>query len=186
VSNAERYFPGRGVIGPDWFARRNEGPIPADAPSDPDADELMWGDQQSVTFDLVGTGPAAQTIRQLILAERPAQEWTLNLAFSLPGTVVLPTLPNFSVTVTFTVLLGLGRSRVTRYEQLNSADLIGFAENPAFPTQIQTPIVSRTVPNLPASVVIVSAHILYDRILVAAPNPQIVQVAAGVAPIVRR
>jgi hypothetical protein len=158
---------------------------PTDAFAEANQDEVMWGDQQSVTFVTVGTGPDAQIIRQLIQVQRPAREWTLNIAFSLPGVMALPTLPNFSVTVTFTVTLGLGRSKVQRYEQLNSADLIGFAPDPAFPLQIQTPTVSRTIPNLPAEVVIVGAHVLYDRILLAGPATLIVECAAGVAPVVR-
>lgn len=177
-------FEGGGDWPVDWAAAYRPSSQEGSGEQSP-PDEVMWGDLQTTTFVTAGTGPTAQTIRQLIQVQRPAKEWTLNLAFALPGVMALPTLPNFSVRVTFTVTLGLGRSKIQRYEELFSADLIGFAPDPAFPFQIQTPTTSRTVPNLPAEVVIVGAHVLYDRILLAAPATLVVEVAAGVAPVVR-
>jgi hypothetical protein len=148
-------------------------------------DEIRWGDAESVVIDAPGTGIFAADLPQMIQATRPARAWTADFSFSLPGVTALPTLPDFEVTVTFIVILGLGSSRITKYFQLFSADLVGFAPDPQFPLRLSTPIVSAVETNFPARQLIVGAHIEYQRILLAAPAQMQVLVQAALAPVIR-
>lgn len=169
-----------GLVGHEWNEKK-KGPAGTEL-----GDEIRWGAQQVVTIDAsLGTGIFAKDSTQLIQVTRPARTFNLNLSFSLPNTVALPALPNFEVTVTFIVQLGIGSAYITRYEQLFSADLIAFAPDPSFPTRTVAPIVSEVITDLPAKQIIVTAHVEYQRILLAGPPIMPVLVTAAAAPVFR-
>jgi hypothetical protein len=169
--------------GDDWASRlKTANPH---APPAPDAGDIRWGDTQTTTFNTAGTGIFGADFPQLIQATETARVWQADLSFSLPTVTALPTLPNFTVTVTFILILAVGASRITRYRQLFSTDLVGLSLNPAFPLVLTTPIASVVEQNLPAKQIIIGAHIEYNRILLAGPATLPVTVSAAVAPVFR-
>lgn len=148
-------------------------------------EEVRWGDDKSVTVLAPGTGIFGSDVANLIYAKLPARTWNIDLAYSLPNISALPTLPNFDVTVTFIILLGLGSSRITRYVQLFTTDLVAFALDPTHPFRLTVPIASTTLQNVPAKEIWVSAHVEYQRILLAGPDNIAVLLSAAVAPVFR-
>jgi hypothetical protein len=148
-------------------------------------DEQMWGQTRLITIATAGTGPAAQKVPQMVQATRAARTWSLSFAFELPTAVILPTLPNFTVQVTWIVNFGVGTSFITKYVVQDSVDLVNFAFDPAFPFAVSVPIVSSDLIDQPAKQVLVDAHIRYDRILLAGPANLDVRLTAQAAPVYR-
>jgi len=184
---AARGFYNRGDAHWADFLRRNpDGKKPAKEPRNVEQhDEKMWGQTTQVIISTGGTGPAAAQIDQIVQASRPARVWSSNVAFTLQQNPALPTLPNFSGHVTCVFLIGTGTGFITRYVELDSAQLVAPSFNPSFPFATVPPSVSGELLNFPARSILVSAHILYDRILLAAPADLQVQLTAQVAPIER-
>jgi hypothetical protein len=184
---AARSFYNRGDARWGDFLKRNpDGKKPQVDPRNVEQhDEKMWGQTTQTIISTTGTGPAAAQIDQIVQASRPARVWSANVAFTLPQNPQLPTLPNFGVHVTFVFLIGTGTGFITRYVELDSSQLIAPSFNPSFPFATPPPTASGELLNFPARSVIVSAHILYDRILIAAPADLQVQLTAQVAPIER-